>query len=455
MEDERQVAVLEVQAEPGPVVLDARVDVARQPDLDLGAARDLRILQGLAQRRGLGRDQPRQAARVLLGREDVIRALRVVAVELVVHRRGHRLVLVHGDLHRAAVEPHLLGDDVLQLVAAAVEVAAVGLDAEHLGDVPAAAAQDRDHRLLLGRRAVEHDRRLGPDEGVDVLVLPLQLHARHRGAAALVLGRAAPGQAPAVAQAEPVARGRERGQRDQLLLLAGRIGPARHADVGAGVGQIDRALGQVVDAQDQRALDLPLGPVEVLVEDAVRERLVAGEPGVVVVEEQGAERVGSPEPPARHARDRLARLGEHVLVGEGQVEADVDEAGLAARAAVDHGRRGRLGRRRARRRRLGGRIRGDLLAGRRLLRRGRLRGGRRLLLRGDRRGRGGRGLRAGRWLLCARVGGRREEEEQRGRDGEPAHHRRSIQGRGGRDAREVRLAQGVRAASGPLPFADR
>ncbi len=357
------------------------------PICDLGAARHLRVLERLALDGALGRDQPAHAARVRLLGEQVVRALRVVAVELVVDRRRDRLVLVQRHLDRAAVQPHLLADDVLQLVAAAVEVAAVDLDAQHVGDVHAAADQTGQHRLLLGGGAVEHHRRLGADEGVGPLAVVLQLHARHRGAAALVLGRAAPGQAPAVAQAEAVARGRERGQRDALLLLARRIEPVRDADVRPGVAEVDAVLGQVVDAQDQRALDLPRLLVEVLVQDAVRQRLVAGEARVVVVEEERAERVGPAEAPAGHARDGLARLGEHVLVGQGQVEADVHEAGLPAGAAVDlRGRRvgaggvacgpagvvgsaRRPGRHRLAGRRLGRRGR------RRLGRRGRLAGG--------------------------------------------------------------------------------
>ena len=373
VEDEGEVAELDVGAQPRPVDLDARVEIARLADLRGGAAGDLRVLERLPEDGRLGRDQPGQAARVLLPGEHVVGALRVVLVELVVDRRGHRLAVVNRDLQRGAVQPDLLADDVLQLVAAAVEVAAVGLDAQHLGDVDPGAGQEGEDGLFFRGGAVEHHGRLGADEEVGRPLVELQLDAGHRRAASLVLGRAAPAEAVAVAEPHAVARGREGGEGDELLLLAGGVEPAGDPDVRAGVAEVDGALGEVVDAQDQRALHLPLVLVVVLVEDRMRQRLVAGEARVVVVEEERAERVGPPEAPAGHARDGLARLGEDVLVGEREVEADVHETGLAAGAPLDVLARlgGRGGARLGRDLRRRGRVGRDLRRHRRVGRRGR------------------------------------------------------------------------------------
>ena len=69
--------------------------------------------------------------------------------------------------------------------------------------------------------------------------------------------------------------------------------------------------------------------VELAIHDRVRHRLVARVPRVVVVEEQQAERRGLTEPPARHARDRLAGLHEDVLVRHRECEARIAEAARA------------------------------------------------------------------------------------------------------------------------------
>jgi hypothetical protein len=68
------------------------------------------------------------------------------------------------------------------------------------------------------------------------------------------------------------------------------------------------------------------------VQDRVRQGLEPGEPRVVVVEEQRAERVGPAEPEAGHiGHVHVVGIRQHVLVGEREVEPRIDEVGATGR----------------------------------------------------------------------------------------------------------------------------
>ena len=161
-------------------------------------------------------------------------------------------------------------------------------------------------------------------------------------------GRAAPGEPVAEPEAHAIGRERECGDRDVVDALAGGVEVPHHADVAGVVDVRDVDVGELEHAQRHRTLGGEVAALDLLVEHQVGQVLVAAEAGVVVFEEEDAERVGAIDAQPGHVGVGLARPHQHVLVGDGEVHAGVDEVAehpvplrrpagtlLGARAAID------------------------------------------------------------------------------------------------------------------------
>ena len=334
MENEGEVAGADVEPQPESIELHADVDVAGVALLDRGRPGLLGVLEGLPHRGELGLRQPRQPAGVLLRAEQLADLLVVELVELVVDRRFGRHVAVDRQLGRRPEQLDLLAFEVLRFAVPTVEVAAVDLEPHVRQRIDADAREARECRLFLVDRRVDDHAALGADEPVEPVAVVLELETRGRTARALVLGVTTPRQAVAVAEPEPIGRHRERSEADPGRILVRRILPVRDRHVRAGVRQRDHVLGQLVDPENERALGLEVALRVAAIHRRVRHRLEAREPRVVVVEEQHPERVRRSEPPARHAWNRLARLGQDVLVRDREREAGVHEPARAGQVTV-------------------------------------------------------------------------------------------------------------------------
>src|SRR5207249_2179172 len=80
-EDEREIAVDEVEIRARESALDLRVDVAGGRWLDRGLRIDVGVAEVLLEEAELGREQPREAAAVARLRERDERKIRVISIE--------------------------------------------------------------------------------------------------------------------------------------------------------------------------------------------------------------------------------------------------------------------------------------------------------------------------------------------------------------------------------------
>ena len=168
---------------------------------------------------------------------------------------------------------------------------------------------------------------LAPEEGVERVVRELEAHAGRR-LGGPEDGAAAPRDVVGVAEPEAVGADRESGDRE--LRVAERLG---QLDVAAVVLEADRLGVGHLRAHHERRLGVDAGEEAGLVgvQDEVGHVLEAGVASLEVVEEEAVRRARLHVRIGGRGGGRLLRALEHVVVGDGEADACVDDVASEGR----------------------------------------------------------------------------------------------------------------------------